>query len=306
MNRTSSHESKYLLALADGSRWLVSSGDERSLSVLSKLSNAMQLLVVNSPGSPCPIATATDGNRVLIPHCTGIFRSLLLVDEDHPDAVPITSRVPLPSINDGSIILGLHPCYFQDASFTLLVRVSLIFARDAQTRGGVLIHGALAERNGIGVILAAPGGTGKTTASERLPAPWRSLCDDTTLVVRDTQGSYHAHPWPTWSRFFDDGPGGTWNVEKAVPLRSIFFLVRAPEDRAERIGSGQAVSLLAECAKQASRLMTVNISEEENRAQNLERFNNICTLLQDIPAHILHISLNGSFWNEIDRALEFL
>ena len=51
-------------------------------------------------------------------------------------------------------------------------------ARDAQTRGEVLLHGALAEKDGIGVILAAPGGTGKTTASDRLLAPWRSRCDE--------------------------------------------------------------------------------------------------------------------------------
>ena len=32
--------------------------------------------------------------------------------------------------------------------------------------------------------------------------PWRSLCDDATLVVRDASGRYWAHPWPTWSRFY--------------------------------------------------------------------------------------------------------
>jgi len=45
------------------------------------------------------------------------------------------------------------------------VGLSLVFARQAQAFGGVLIHGALAERDGMGVILAAPGGTGKSTAA---------------------------------------------------------------------------------------------------------------------------------------------
>ena len=102
------------------------------------------------------------------------------------------------------------------------------------------MHGALAEENGIGVILAAPGGTGKTTASDRLPAPWRSLCDDTTLVVRDSQGKYWGHPWPTWSRFLEGGPGGTWEVQEAVPLRGVFFLSQAPEDLTEPLGPGHA------------------------------------------------------------------
>ena len=50
-----------------------------------------------------------------------------------------------------------------------LMHLSLVICRDAQHRGGVLLHGALAGWNGNGVILAGPGGRGKTTASRRLP-----------------------------------------------------------------------------------------------------------------------------------------
>jgi SynChlorMet cassette protein ScmC len=155
------------------------------------------------------------------------------------------------------------------------------------------------------VILAAPGGTGKTTASNRLPAPWRSLCDDTTLVVRDPQGNYQAHPWPTWSRFLDGGPGGTWDVQSAVPLKGIFFLVRAVEDRVERVGPGQAVGLLMECVRQASTLTPRGgLFKEEIRALHLEWFDNLCVLARVIPVHTLHISLIGAFWQEIEQALE--
>ena len=38
-----------------------------------------------------------------------------------------------------------------------LMHLSMIISQDAQRRGGVLLHGALAEWNGIGVILAGPG-----------------------------------------------------------------------------------------------------------------------------------------------------
>ena len=166
------------------------------------------------------------------------------------------------------------------------------------------MHGALAERDGIGVILAAPGGTGKTTASNRLPAPWRSRCDDTTLVVRDPQGNYWAHPWPTWSRFLEGGPGGTWDVQTAVPLKGIFILSRAVEDRTERIGPGQAVSLLAESVRQASMFMPLGLFGEEVRNLYLERFSNLSALARVIPAHVLHISLTGTFWQEIEQALK--
>jgi SynChlorMet cassette protein ScmC len=184
-----------------------------------------------------------------------------------------------------------------------LVRLSLVFAREAQARGGVLLHGALAERDGSGVILAAPGGTGKTTASNRLLAPWRSLCDDTTLVVRDGNGKYRAHPWPTWSRFQNGGPGGTWDVQKAVPLKGIFILTQAPTGRRERVGPGQAVSLLVESVAQVSVFMTMGLRKDELRALHLEWFDNLCSLTRAIPTHLLHISLTGAFWQEIEQAL---
>jgi len=186
-----------------------------------------------------------------------------------------------------------------------LLRLALVIARDVQTRGGMLIHGALAERDGRGVILAAPGGTGKTTASNRLPPPWRSRCDDTTLVVRDAHGNYWAHPWPTWSRFICAAAGGgVWDTQHAVPLTGVFVLSQACEDRVEAIGRGQAVSLLVQCAEQAALYMGPALEEAEMRALHLERFNNLCVLAHVIPGAILHISLTGAFWDTIAQALD--
>jgi len=55
------------------------------------------------------------------------------------------------------------------------------------------MHGALVDYSGSGFVRAGPGTVGKSTASRRLPLPWRSLCDDKTLVVRDRKGRFWAH-----------------------------------------------------------------------------------------------------------------
>ncbi len=89
-----------------------------------------------------------------------------------------------------------------------------------------------------------------------------------------------------------------------MPVKGVFFLSRADEDRVEQVGSGHAVSLLVECAEQTSQLMARGLSKEETRALHLERFNNLCALVRVVPAHLLHISLTGTFWQEIERALE--
>jgi len=93
-------------------------------------------------------------------------------------------------------------------------------------------------------------------------------------------------------------------VQNAVPLKGIFILTRAIEDRVKRVGSGHAVSLLGECVRQASMFMPLGLFKEDVHALYLERFNNLCALARVVPAHVLHISLTGAFWQKIEQALE--
>jgi SynChlorMet cassette protein ScmC len=160
-------------------------------------------------------------------------RELLVTVSDEGDLAPANLAGP------GPALCVLSPPGECDMLTVAMLRLALAIARGAQSRGGLLLHGAFATQTSDGILLAGPGSVGKRTASRRLPPPWRALCDDTSLVIRGPQGSYWAHPWPTWSRFFHQGidppPGGSWDVQQAVPLRAIFFLSQAPDDRAEAL-----------------------------------------------------------------------
>ena len=276
---------RYLI-LADGSRWEIAAGDEQAESIVLQLGGAMQLCT--TPGA---IEPADHSNL-----CR------LLVQTDAPASLA-HYRVPLASENGGEVVCVLPPSNHLSEQYFNLMRLSLIIAREAQRRAGVLLHGALAERDGAGVILAAPGGTGKTTASNRLPAPWHSLCDDATLVVRDPQGNYRAHPWPTWSRFLEGATGGSWDVQNSVPIKGIFCLIQSVEERMERAGAGQAAGLLEKSARQVATFMTLGLRKEELRAFNLERFDAVCALAQAVPVHLLAISLTSPFWQQIEQTL---
>jgi len=72
----------------------------------------------------------------------------------------------------------------------------------------------------------------------------------------------------------------------------------------ESVGPGQAVSLLLEGVKQASMFMPLRLFKEKTRALHLERFDNLCALSRVVPTHVLHISLTGAFWQEIERVLD--
>ncbi|MCI0478623.1 MAG: SynChlorMet cassette protein ScmC [Anaerolineales bacterium] len=202
-----------------------------------------------------------------------------------------------------------------DLLFAQILHFTTLFGAEAQTRGGMLVHGALAVRTNLpglqdleglgGILLTAPGGTGKTTASNRLPAPWVSLCDDTTLIVRDARGEYWAHPTPTWSRFFNGGAGGSWNTSTAVPLCAIFFLEQASLDQAIRLGTGHAAAALVQSVAQASHLMTRDLDEAFARTLRSEWFENASALTRRVPSFHLQLTLTGEFWQEIARGLNW-
>lgn len=190
--------------------------------------------------------------------------------------------------------------------YETFIQMMKIIYRGVLNRNGLFLHGALAERKGSGVILAGPSGVGKTTASIRLPSPWRSLSDDLTLVVRDDQGRYWGHPWPGWSFFWDRNKSGRkWDSSYAVPLKGLFFLAQAPEDKAESIGTGRATGMLLETAKQASGRLDARSSDEDLLSMNLQLFNNACIMAKSIKSFTLNVSLNGQFWNEMDLALNY-
>jgi SynChlorMet cassette protein ScmC len=174
----------------------------------------------------------------------------------------------------------------------------------AKQAGGLPFHAALAERNGMGILLAGPGDTGKSTCCHRFPGPWKALCDDESLVVRDHQNRYFAHPFPTWSDYLFRRSEPTWNVQRHCPLTAIFFLEQAENDQVVAIGGGNAAALITQSASQIRSQDWFFLDPEEVRGQRKLLFDNACEMAKAIPAYILRVSLNGRFWEEMEKVLE--
>lgn len=272
---------QYDLCLADGTCWVIAAGDEAAVPVVDLFAKTMSLPEHASPG------------RFL-----WVFSDERLVQQHEGELCHIFEPAP------DRVVPYIH---FKRLSYDLGCRML--------EKGGVLLHGALAEynpgiaqeaetRQGVGMIMTASSGTGKTTASARLRSPWRSLCDDLTLVVRGSDGNYWAHPWPTWSRFQGNGPRGVWNTPRAVPLAAIFIMKRNQCDYFEEIRQGQSVFLLLEAAKQAVYLDEYGKKTDQLRALRLTRFNNLCAIAKAVSVRILHFSADGMFWEEMEKAFQ--
>jgi SynChlorMet cassette protein ScmC len=260
------------LGLADGQQWLIRPVDDAAAAIVAELGRVMRL----GPGEA--------GRELCVAVCGEPGRS------DREAGGAVVCRLAAPTGRETEV--------------ARMRRIASRVAREAMGRGGLLFHGALAEFRGSGFVMAGPADVGKSTASRRLPPPWRSLCDDMTLVVRDSGGRLWAHPWPTWSRLLCGGPGDSWNVERAVPLRAVFFLSRSTADRLEPVNATQAVALVMESAEEFMREVLFELSDADSaRTRCGEALGAAKGLAAAVPAYSLRHSLDGRFWEEIERVL---
>jgi SynChlorMet cassette protein ScmC len=186
----------------------------------------------------------------------------------------------------------------------LRLRLSLypIYQR-AQEAGGLPLHAGLVERDGKGILLAAPAETGKSTCCRRLPPTWKSLCDEETLVLSTDVEHYIAHPFPTWSDYFRKRFERTWDVQRHIPVLAAFFLEQAEEDKVIPLGKGEAAVFAQQSAMQVCYRYFTHLDHEQVRTRKKILLENACELVKTVPAFKLRVSLNGRFWEKIEEVL---
>ncbi len=207
----------------------------------------------------------------------------------------------LPENQQEPIICYLRPAHNPDMFNIQIQRIAQTVAADVIFKGGALIHGGLCRFKGYGAVMAGAGNIGKTTASNRLPFTWISCSDDSTLIIPHSTGGFKAHPWPTWSRFYQGGPDGEWEVERGITLTAIFFLKQSKKNGVEPLDSARVKALLIDTIEHVTRL---------NRTTGKDKHNFIKKCIQsaekiasEIPAYRLGVSLEGEFWKEMEKVM---
>jgi len=272
------------LAIADGLKWRFYAKGKSSSLLISRFKHAM--------GMNRQVQTTFTA-----PKTSQIKRISIIVSQKQ------TRWRDIPVEHANEILCLVGPLSTPERMAFQLMRISKIVANYSEKNGGLLVHGALAEWNGQGVILAGPGGVGKSTASKRLPRPWRSLSDDNTLIVKSPDGAYWAHPWPTWSQYRLGDMSGSWDVQAAVRLKAIFMLIQAKSDRVSLMSALQAISELVDVSGQTFFIMANGMDKGAIRRINLMRFHNAVALSKAVPVCRLEISRRGRFWEEIEKSL---
>jgi len=199
------------------------------------------------------------------------------------------------------IICSLLPANNPDMFNIQVQRIAQAVVSDVISKGGALIHGGLCSFKDCGAVMAGPGDVGKTTASNRLPAPWKSYSDDATLIIPDGAGGFNAHPWPTWSRFYQGGPGGVWEVEKSFPLAALFFLRQSEKDSVETVDEHHAKAMLIDTIEHITRLIRL---KEKIKHYHVKRcIKNASNIASAVPSYRLDVALEGEFWREMEKVM---
>lgn len=278
----------YSLQLKDGVYWNFIANSPQGKSVLKLLVGAMRLS--NNHKKRLKNEKRSNPQTQII--------SMNLVDSEID--IPL-ERIPCVqnSIIEWPLLVHRHPRMTFINAFIIAQLIGVI----AENYGGILIHGALIEMNGNGIILAGPSGAGKSTACNRLPSYWNSLSDDAVLVTMKSNREYWAHPWPTWSRVNAGDPSGFVDSGKPVSLAGICFLQKAQNDAIEKLEKRNALGKLLGCAEVATGSLFVELTKSELIKLRQRRFDNLYNLVSSIPQYSMKIYRRGNFWQILEETI---
>lgn len=297
------NKSRYCIRLGNGQGWCISATKELSRWA-SRLAAIMQLEACEPNGYPRLIFIAKNSEKTgrgeTPPGADDSLEEKLSIRGWQIQDIKDMRFWSRPNFADVICEIGIG----QETREIVMMRHSLYpIYRGARDVGGLPLHAGLIERDGRGVLLAAPRNTGKSTCCRRIPKPWYALCDEETLVVRDARGQYVVHPFPTWSEYLMKRSKRTWNVQRHIPLSAIFFLEQGKNDEVVSMGNGEAAVSISNSIKQVLVRTHYYMDREEVKSSRLKLFDNACELAREIPAYRLRITKSGRFWKEIEKVL---
>lgn len=294
----------YSLALSNRQSWCIVDTTRR-YPLLKELSETCNLSICGQPFFPAVILA--EGVRI------------------HSEAAitKLASQLHLPLSN-------WHHCYSQDAEWWVADTVpaqtvcalppALTYRRFPQqfrevisgilfcvywhqlVEGGIPLHAALLEHRGRAALIVAPGGTGKTTCYQRVPPPWRGVCDEEVLVVPTSSGVWRAHPMINITDFAVRGKRIQHDIQRGYPLEGLFFLEQGSADTVTALGQGEAAARLFRAATEVI-IRYRGWHCYQRNAFRLHQFANASTLACGVSCYKLTATLTGKFWKKMEPTL---
>lgn len=149
--------------------------------------------------------------------------------------------------------------------------------------GGLLFHAAGIVRWGRAYLFFGHSGSGKTTVS-RLSSDNVVLNDDLIVLLPQMEG-WIAYATPFWN------PTQVRPTSNSAPVAGLFRLVQDKDVFLEVMGKGQAL---------AEMVASVPVIPDD-RSRGGELMARCGSLLEKVPAHLLHFLPDSSFWGVVEE-----
>jgi hypothetical protein len=149
-------------------------------------------------------------------------------------------------------------------------------------RGGFLLHGASAIRNGKAFLFSGVSGAGKTTIS-RLAPPDATVLTDEISYIRFSDGGYRACGTPFAGELARVGENAQ------APIEHLFFLAKGRENRIEPIRQSDALRMLLR--------NILFFADDSTLVESL--FRSACQFLERVPASRLTFYPDVHVWDLI-------
>jgi SynChlorMet cassette protein ScmC len=101
-----------------------------------------------------------------------------------------------------------------------------------------------------------------------------------------------------------DSEKRTWDIKQGVRLSAIFFLTQAAEDEVVPAGTAMASVILADAAMTIFHSVQARPNPMEKSPLFSGVFDNAATMANSVPSYVLRLSLEGRFWEKIEKVLE--
>ncbi|MFZ0211098.1 MAG: hypothetical protein WBE20_09905 [Candidatus Acidiferrales bacterium] len=172
---------------------------------------------------------------------------------------------------------GVRHEYALDSLIRILLSVMLV------PRRGFLLHAATVLRSGAAYVFTGRSGAGKSTVASLSPAG--SVLTDEISLLRAGENGWDAYGTPFWGEFRADGA----NVH--APVKGVYILVQAPEDRVEVVSPREALRALLPNVLFFSR----------DRELTDELLKILTGLVTHVPCYRLFFRRQKSFWEAITQ-----
>ncbi len=235
------------------------------------------------------------------------------INEPPSQFIPGSFIPPIPNLYSQIWHHPLHPDIFVELNTDKLYDCGMEFMnmfgawriihKHYVLHGGSPFHAAFVGLEDNGILIIAPGNTGKTTSFQRLPDYWDKYSDDLALVIKAGTNKYNVHPLPTWSDYVVRNIKTKFRVEHNLPLKGIFFLEQSNKDKVTEIKQGKAAMEIFNSLKSNSERLLPRMDEFEKKDINSRLLDTSFQLSKAIPCYRLKATLHGEFWKEIEKVL---